>query len=260
MEVSPDADAAAEPQAKDDGGVEPTAFDAAETPAWPDGAEEAASRPAADEGAESGALADAATTAISQGPAISDETAVPDRPDAYPTDAAAADGAPSPADKDGVKGGGGEQESLTVMVSDLIGEDFKGQRVRLHDFTQPNNGRLVDNGDGTLSFTPNPGWDGSTTFEYTLIDEAGHTTIGTLIVELDPAEVSGSDQSSGIDGEEPIDHAELYAGQRYEDVEVDDEDRLIGDAGAGGPRHGGDLGGKSRARPAGPEQALGERG
>jgi hypothetical protein len=142
----------------------------------------------------------------------------------------------------------GPVEDLIVKVSELIGEDFEGQNVRLHGFTQPDNGRLVDNGDGTLSFTPDPGWDGSTTFTYSVIDEAGRVTSCTLIVELDPDDAPQSQAPAMPDPEgstgDALSHgaaavdatprgdrpeaADLYAGARYEDIEVDEDDRPIG--------------------------------
>lgn len=164
-----------------------------------------------------------------------------------------------------------QAEDLIVKVSELIGEDFEGQNVRLHDFTQPDNGRLLDNGDGTLSFTPNPDWGGSTTFTYSVIDEAGKITSCTLLVELDPEDASESqmpiDEAAPLESA-PIESAavempsvdipdvdvpavdipnadlmsadataeaqddtaetDLYDGARYEDIEVDEEDRPIG--------------------------------
>jgi len=121
-----------------------------------------------------------------------------------------------------------QSEDLIVKVSELIGEDFEGQDVRLHDFTQPDNGRLVDNGDGTLSFTPNPGWDGSTTFTYSVIDEAGKITSCTLIVELDPEDAPESPALEGAPGNGAVPDVDLYAGAHYEDIAVDEEDRPIG--------------------------------
>jgi hypothetical protein len=138
-----------------------------------------------------------------------------------------------------------KEKSLTIKVSELIGsgDETEGKGLRLYEFAQPSNGRLVDNGDNTLSFTPDPDWNRSMTFEYTMIDDAGRTTIGTTIVELDPVETDPSepqpapapqaDTVANVSPETaadiPVDHAELYAGQRYEDVEVDDEDQLIGE-------------------------------
>ena len=137
-------------------------------------------------------------------------------------------------------------EGLIVKVSELIGDEFEGDNLRLHGFSQPSNGRLTDNGDGTLSFTPNSDWDGSTLLEYTVIDDSGRTAVGRLIVELDPedgplseepsaaAPQTSSEISNETSSETPAhgdgEQADLYAGARYEDVELDEEDRLIGDS------------------------------
>ena len=132
-----------------------------------------------------------------------------------------------------------ETESLSVKVSDLIGDEFEGENLRLHGFSQPSNGRLADNGDGTLSFTPDPGWDGSTLFEYSVIDDSGHIAVGRLMVELDPEDMPAPEIDSETAPETAPETAseaagsaedDLYAGARYEDVEVDEEDRLVGDS------------------------------
>lgn len=39
--------------------------------------------------------------------------------------------------------------------------------------TQPTNGTLTNNADGTVTYTPNPGYNGTDTFIYQVCDEDG---------------------------------------------------------------------------------------
>lgn len=66
-----------------------------------------------------------------------------------------------------------EDVALTINVAaDLLGNDSDpdGDPVSLDSFTQPSNGTLVDNGDGTLTYTPTAGYDGTDSFTYTVTD------------------------------------------------------------------------------------------
>ncbi|MHC4562230.1 MAG: Ig-like domain-containing protein [Planctomycetota bacterium] len=51
-------------------------------------------------------------------------------------------------------------------------------------FTQPANGSVVDNGDGTLTYTPNANFHGSDSFEYTLSDGQGGTDTATVNIDV----------------------------------------------------------------------------
>ena len=58
------------------------------------------------------------------------------------------------------------------VASDLLANDSdaNGDALSLDSFTQPANGTLTDNGDGTLSYTPNAGYNGVDSFTYTITD------------------------------------------------------------------------------------------
>src|SRR5690606_3489038 len=64
-----------------------------------------------------------------------------------------------------------EQDTpLTVEVAAALltnDADAEGDPLSLAGFTQPANGTLVDNGDGTLTYTPTAGFTGSDSFTYT---------------------------------------------------------------------------------------------
>ncbi len=60
----------------------------------------------------------------------------------------------------------------TINIADLLANDADpdGGLPQLIDFTQPTHGTLVDNGDGTLTYTPDNGYSGPDEFQYTIDD------------------------------------------------------------------------------------------
>jgi hypothetical protein len=88
--------------------------------------------------------------------------------------------------------------SLVINVaSDLLANDSdaNGDPLSLSSFTQPANGTLVDNGDGTLTYTPNASFAGADSFAraigfatdnfaYTLSDGNGGTDTATVAVTV----------------------------------------------------------------------------
>lgn len=65
-------------------------------------------------------------------------------------------------------------------------------------FSQPQNGVIVDNGDGTFTYTPNAGWSGADTFEYTISDGNGglrSTTLSFIILGSPDASSNAEDDS-----------------------------------------------------------------
>ncbi|MEZ5933639.1 MAG: DUF4347 domain-containing protein [Alphaproteobacteria bacterium] len=49
--------------------------------------------------------------------------------------------------------------------------DTEGDPVNVVEFTQPSNGTVIDNGDGTLTYTPTGGYSGPDGFDYVAIDD-----------------------------------------------------------------------------------------
>jgi len=52
------------------------------------------------------------------------------------------------------------------------------------DATSNNNGTIVGNSDGTLTYTPAVGYEGDDTFSYTALDSSGSTASGTVLVTV----------------------------------------------------------------------------
>jgi Ca2+-binding RTX toxin-like protein len=82
---------------------------------------------------------------------------------------------------------GGEEDSvITINVAELLANDrdVDGDTLSLRSFSQPDSGILVDNGDGTLSFAPDPDWFGTTTFDYVVGDASGALDIGQVRIDV----------------------------------------------------------------------------
>ncbi|MEL6621232.1 MAG: cadherin-like domain-containing protein, partial [Pseudomonadota bacterium] len=73
-----------------------------------------------------------------------------------------------------------------------------GDTISLDSFAQPSNGTLVDNGDGTLTYTPAvAGYDGTDSFTYTVTDgDLTDTATVTLTVGNPPQGTLFSDDFS----------------------------------------------------------------
>ena len=64
--------------------------------------------------------------------------------------------------------------------------DIDGDALTLSGFTQPVNGTLVDNGDGTMTYTPAVNFNGIDSFTYTISDGNGGTASGMAIIVVTP--------------------------------------------------------------------------
>jgi hypothetical protein len=68
-------------------------------------------------------------------------------------------------------------QPITFSRADLLNNDIDidGDSLSITDFTPPSNGTLVDNGDGTFTYTPDIYFDGTDSFTYTISDGQGGT-------------------------------------------------------------------------------------
>jgi hypothetical protein len=68
----------------------------------------------------------------------------------------------------------GTDEDVAWSVAPLANDtDVDGDVLSVDSFTQPANGVVVDNGDDTLTYTPDADWNGTDSFTYTVSDGAG---------------------------------------------------------------------------------------
>ncbi len=91
--------------------------------------------------------------------------------------------------------------AFTVGQSQLLAGDTASAPLQASNPTQPANATLVDNHNGTFTFTPNPSFSGSTTFQYT-VSAASQSQL--------PGDAFGS---VAIDGDTAVIGAPTYAGQ-----------------------------------------------
>ncbi|MGB3245665.1 MAG: cadherin-like domain-containing protein [Sulfitobacter sp.] len=90
--------------------------------------------------------------------------------------------------------------ALSINVAaDLLSNDSdaNGDPLSVTGFTQPDHGTLSDNGDGTWSYTPDAGYTGTDSFDYTISDGAlSDTATVTINIEV-PSPAVSDDFSSG---------------------------------------------------------------
>ncbi|WP_419192642.1 Ig-like domain-containing protein [Kolteria novifilia] len=73
--------------------------------------------------------------------------------------------------------------TITVLTNDT---DVDGDTLSIDGFTQPANGSVVLNPDGTFSYTPDPDFHGTDSFTYTVTDGNGGTSTATVSLTVDP--------------------------------------------------------------------------
>ena len=76
----------------------------------------------------------------------------------------------------------------TAVVVDLIANDsdIEGDDLTVLSVTSSANGSVVNNSDGTITFTPNSNFTGTTSVTYTISDGNGGTASATHTIDVDP--------------------------------------------------------------------------
>ncbi len=94
---------------------------------------------------------------------------------------------------------------MTVAVLDND-SDPEGDNLTIDSFTQPSNGTVTDNGDGTLTYTPNGDYNGPDSFTYTISDGNGRTDIATVDITVDPVNdaPNAQDDTETTDEDTPV--------------------------------------------------------
>ncbi len=73
--------------------------------------------------------------------------------------------------------------AVPVLANDAT---VAGDTIAVTAVTQPTHGTTVINPDGTVTYTPTPGYFGPDTFTYTITDPSGQTSTGTVTVNVVP--------------------------------------------------------------------------
>ena len=96
----------------------------------------------------------------------------------------------------------------TPLTINVLGNDSdpEGQPITVVDATDPANGTISLSADGTLTYTPNPDFNGTDEMTYTIADADGVTSTATVFITVNPtpdAPVAEDDEATG-DEDTPI--------------------------------------------------------
>jgi translation elongation factor EF-1beta len=100
---------------------------------------------------------------------------------------------------------GTEDQGITFTAQDLLGNDtdVDGDTLTISSFEQPAGGTIVENDDGSFTFTPDANFNGDTTFTYTVTDGQGGTSEATVTIDVasdaDEATITAVDVSGTED-------------------------------------------------------------
>jgi hypothetical protein len=114
------------------------------------------------------------------------------------------------------------EQDTPLVIGGLLDNDVLVDGATLTGFTQGANGTVVDNGDGTYTYTPNdPGFSGTDTFTYTLTDADGEVDTATVTVTVsntavNPPVVSSVPDTSYTENDAPT---QLLSGVSISDVD-----------------------------------------
>ncbi len=93
-----------------------------------------------------------------------------------------------------------EDTAITLTEADLLGNDTlpEGSTISVQSVGSAENGTLTDNGNGTYTYTPDPGFNGPDSFEYTITDGTQQDTATVnLTVGTPPPPSFNADDFSG---------------------------------------------------------------
>jgi len=80
-----------------------------------------------------------------------------------------------------------EDTAIVLGVSDIVtpnDTDLDGDTLVISAVSNPSNGSVVLNSDGTVTFTPDANFNGTATFDYTISDGDGGTDTATVTVNV----------------------------------------------------------------------------
>ena len=75
----------------------------------------------------------------------------------------------------------GSAVKINLLANDQLPQ---GQQVSVTSITTPDGGTVVNNGDGTATYTPNTGFSGTDTFNYTIADQNGQQSTASVSVTV----------------------------------------------------------------------------
>ncbi len=82
---------------------------------------------------------------------------------------------------------------LVVSAANGVLQNDMGDTITVTGYTQPTNGSVVINPDGSYTYTPDTGFSGVDTFTYTITDTFGMTTSATVTITVSATNTTSSD-------------------------------------------------------------------
>jgi hypothetical protein len=104
------------------------------------------------------------------------------------------------------------QENTAVTINVVANDsDPNGDPLTVTNVTQPANGTTTNNGDGTVTYSPNSGFTGTDTFNYTISDGRGGTDTAqvSVMVQPRPSTEGGKVTGSGAIADGPSGEADF---------------------------------------------------
>ena len=131
-----------------------------------------------------------------------------------------------------------EDNSLLISVGDLTGNDIDvdGDSLSIISFTQPSNGTLVDNGNGTLTYTPSTNYHGLDSFTYAIDDGNGGSD--TASVNLTINSVNDNPVATGFSDSTNEDTSLVISATSLLDGDTDADGDSLFISGVSQPGHG----------------------
>ena len=116
---------------------------------------------------------------------------------------------------------------IDVLANDT---DVDGDELSVLSVEQPDNGTVTINADGTVTYTPDTGFQGTDSFTYVVSDGQGGTDTATVTVTVQPPVldgiVSGTPDDDFIGTDSPLKPGFVYEGDPEGDL-VDSEDAIL---------------------------------
>ncbi|MBD2095161.1 tandem-95 repeat protein [Trichocoleus sp. FACHB-591] len=91
--------------------------------------------------------------------------------------------------------------TLSVLDNDF---DVEGDVLTIISSTNVANGTLIDNGNGSFSYTPNPGFIGGDGFTYVIDDGNGNTSQASVTISVGNGSGGGSGSINGTSGDDTL--------------------------------------------------------
>ncbi len=89
-----------------------------------------------------------------------------------------------------------------IVITPL--QNDQGNNITISTFSQPENGEVQDLGNGTLSFTPDDDFSGTTSFSYTIEDACGQVSTANITIQVADCPIDATDNSFATQANESL--------------------------------------------------------